>query len=269
MLLSYVDSPFFLKITLSFAAGCLWVPAATVITERYGPRIGGLIVGLPSTMLITLFFIGWTASVDAAAHATAIMPAINGVNCIFITIYVCLLQKGFQIALPGAFAAWFILSLGLLWVSLDNFFISVVLYISLFWIARYVLGRKPRKTGATPATENKRMRPRLLLLRGIFSGLVVVSAVVLALAGGPLVGGLTAMFPAMFTGTMYVTYYTYGTSFSAAVLESSILSTVSCLFYAAAVRYFYPLLGLGMGTAASILVSYSSAFLTYRYFNGK
>ncbi|MBN1224817.1 MAG: DUF3147 family protein, partial [Candidatus Aminicenantes bacterium] len=50
---------FLIKLVLSFFVGGAWVAAATLIADKYGTKIGGIIIGLPSTLLVSLFFIGW------------------------------------------------------------------------------------------------------------------------------------------------------------------------------------------------------------------
>ncbi|MDI9559183.1 MAG: DUF3147 family protein, partial [Pseudomonadota bacterium] len=55
-----MDNIFVLKLILSFIVGSLWITMVTILAEKYGTRIGGLMAGLPSTILISLFFIAWT-----------------------------------------------------------------------------------------------------------------------------------------------------------------------------------------------------------------
>ncbi len=47
-----MDNIFILKLVLSFIVGSLWITMGTVLAEKYGTKIGGLIAGLPSTILI-------------------------------------------------------------------------------------------------------------------------------------------------------------------------------------------------------------------------
>jgi len=50
------------------------VTLSTIAAERFGSKIGGLIGGLPSTVIVTLFFIGLTQTPQVAASATTIIP---------------------------------------------------------------------------------------------------------------------------------------------------------------------------------------------------
>lgn len=85
-----MDNIFVLKLILSFIVGSLWITMVTILAEKYGTRIGGLMAGLPSTIPISLFFIAWTQSERVAVDATTIVPIIGGINCIFIVAYIFL-----------------------------------------------------------------------------------------------------------------------------------------------------------------------------------
>ena len=38
--------PFTLKLILSFIVGAIWVTGATILAEKYGTKLGGVIVGI-------------------------------------------------------------------------------------------------------------------------------------------------------------------------------------------------------------------------------
>src|SRR3989344_1903322 len=90
---------FLLKLILTFIVGALWVNLGMIIAEKYGTKIGGVIAGLPSTALVTLFFIGWTQSAQFAAQSTTIVPIVTGISGFFVAVYLLLEKKGFFFAL--------------------------------------------------------------------------------------------------------------------------------------------------------------------------
>jgi hypothetical protein len=57
-----MDASFWIKLFLGFIVGSIWVTLTTVSAERFGSKVGGLIGGLPSTVVIALLFIGLTQS---------------------------------------------------------------------------------------------------------------------------------------------------------------------------------------------------------------
>jgi hypothetical protein len=110
-----------------------------------------------------------------------------------------------------------------------------------------------------------RYSPAILVFRAIFSGFVIVFAVVITKIGGPLMGGMFVMFPAMFMGMIFMTYFSQGAAFSAAVMKSSILGAISVVVYGIMARYTYIPLGLIGGTVVSIIVSFACSYLIHGY----
>lgn len=258
-----MDAIFITKLVLSFVVGSLWITLGTVLAEKYGTKIGGLVAGLPSTILISLFFIAWTQSIYVAVDTTTIVPIIGGINCLFIITYIALLRVNFWIALGGAFFIWSCFSLTLVFSGFNSFTGSLISYICMVFISHIIVeevlkvksepGRKIRYTGV------------LVFFRAVFSGFIIVVAVVVAKMGGPLLGGMFVMFPAMFVGMIFITYYSHGAAFSAAVMKSSILGAISVVIYGIAARYTYIPLGLIGGTAASLLLSFASSYLLHGF----
>jgi hypothetical protein len=255
--------PFILKLGLSFIAGSLWITMGTVLAERYGTKIGGLVAGLPSTILVSLFFIAWTQSLETAVAATTVVPVVGGINCLFIIAYIYLIRVNFWLAFAGALAVWFLLSLVLVIIQFDSFPFSLTAYVCMllfsYWVAETRLKIK--------SESGKKMRYTLpiILFRGIFSGLVIALAVAMTKIGGPLIGGTFAMFPAMFIGTLFITHFAHGASFSAAVMKASILGAISVVVYGTSVRYTYIPLGLLPGTLVSLALSFGCAFFIHRF----
>lgn len=46
---------FVIKTIISFVVGFVWITVASIFAERLGPRLGGVIAGLPATMVVALF----------------------------------------------------------------------------------------------------------------------------------------------------------------------------------------------------------------------
>jgi MFS family permease len=258
-----MDYLFVLKIALSFAVGSLWITAGTVIAERYGTKIGGLVAGLPSTILISMFFIGWTQSPEVAAAATTVVPLIGGINCLFVVTYMALVRRSVWFGFSAAILVWFALSSVVVLSAPDNFVVSLALYIILLFLSHQIAERR-LGVKSEPGRDVK-YRPSMMVYRALFSGFVIVTTVVLAKVGGPLAGGMCAMFPAMFVGTLFITYFAHGASFSAAVMKSSIIGATSVVVFGVGVRYSYPLLGLWAGTIASLAVSFGWSIAVHRF----
>ena len=254
---------FILKLFLSFFAGSLWITAGTVLAERYGTKIGGLIAGVPSTILLSFFFIAWTQSADIAVEATSIVPLIGGITCLFVVAYIVLLKVNFWVALAGALFVWSSLSYTVVFLKFNNFAVSLLMYVLLLFLS-YCFVDKVLKVRSEPGKE-LRFTFAAMLFRALFSGGVIALAVVMTKIGGPLLGGMFSMFPAMFIGILFITYFSNGPSFSAAVMKAAMPGAISVVVYGLSVRYTYLTLGLLWGTLVSFLASLASSFLIHYF----
>jgi uncharacterized membrane protein (GlpM family) len=252
---------FLIKLVLSFFVGGAWVMIATLLADKHGTKIGGLVAGLPSTALISLFFIGWTQSPAAAVEATTVIPLIGAVNALFLLVYISLVRANFWTALSSSLLFWCLSSFAIVILKFNDFYLSLVIYFivvpSSFFIVEKgikVKSKAARKTINTLGT---------ILFRGLFSGLIIALAVIMGKIGSPLLGGMFAMFPAMFTGTLLITFLTHGPLFSSAMMKVALISAISVVLYAVLVRYSYIPLGLLGGTLVSMAISFAAACLLH------
>ncbi|MBI3385923.1 DUF3147 family protein [Candidatus Gottesmanbacteria bacterium] len=255
---------FVFKLLLTFLVGSLWITYVTVIAEKLGPKIGGVLAGIPSTTLIALFFIGWTQTAAVAAAATTVLPLALGFSVLFAVIYILLSKVNFYLAIVSGMATWFAASLVIVLAKFDNFPVSlaasIVIISCSFLFVEYVLKIRSRLNVIyTYSFKN-------LVFRGLLSGSIITSAVFLAKVGGPILGGAFSSFPAVFLSTAVITHRIHGKDFSAAVMKNLMVSGgVNVLVYTVAARYFYLFYGLILGTLFAFLVSLVSAYFVLRF----
>ena len=244
--------------------GSIWITSATIIAEKFGTKLGGLITGIPFTAMISLFFIGWTQTTIFASQSTTIVPIIMGINTLLVVIYIILTPFNFYLAIVTSLIFWFISSLGIVFSGFDNFTHSLIGLAVLLAFSYFVLEKKTIiKSEGRQSTQYSVLQ---ILLRGAISGLIIVIAIIMAKIGGPLLGGAFAVFPAVTFSVMIITYYARGQSFSCAMLKVAALTgAINVVIYAIAVRYTYPCLGLIYGTLMSFAISLASAFFLFQY----
>ena len=253
---------------LTFIVGSVWITLATIIAERAGTKLGGIIAGLPSTMLIALFFIGWTQTPVIASRSTTVIPIVLGINALFIVAYVLLLRSNVYLAILSSLIIWFILAMILIFLKFDSFIYSLLGFALLSIVSYYVL-----EIRSDIKSEHKRdlkyTFPQILS-RGILSGIIICFALAMAKIGGPLLGGIFASFPAVTLSTMIITHSAQGKTFSAAVMKVLMMSaTVSGLIYAVTARYFYLHIGLIYGTLVSFMISLTGGYFIYTFVDKK
>jgi hypothetical protein len=128
----------------------------------------------------------------------------------------------------------------------------------------HIIAEKGLKVKSEPGKQ-MRYTTGIIIFRSLFSGFIIAFAVVITKVGGPLLGGMFVMFPAMFVSMIFMTYFSQGAAFSAAVMKSSILGAISVVVYGIVGRYSYIPLGLIGGTATSILISFGGSYFIHRY----
>jgi hypothetical protein len=256
-----VTSAFILKLVLSFFVGGLWITGGVALAERRGSKAGGLVLGFPSTVLLAIVFIGWTLSPRVAALATSVIPAVHGVNALYVLVTVSFLGRRFWAGWAAGLAVWAAGAFLVVFFKLDDFIGGLVVYAVLLAFCTARIGRilpKDAEAARGPAAG-----PLVVVARGVLGGTVVVLAVLIAKVGGPLVGGVFAIFPAVFTGALLATALSHGPGFTAAVMRSTLLGGASCVVFAAAVRLSFVPLGLVAGTLIAALAALSSTLLIW------
>lgn len=259
-----MGTAFWFKLGLSFIVGGAWVSLSTLAAERYGSKIGGLIGGLPSTVVVTLLFIGLTQTVSAASEATLLVPLAMGINGFFIIVFILTARRGLLPSLLLALLTWFILASVLIAIDIQHFYVSITGWIALVLICFLIIERWLK----IPSQMKVRVpyTPAQIIFRGLFGGTIIAFAVLMGKLGGPVYGGIFATFPAIFLSTLVITYRSAGVEFSQAVARSLITSgMITVPIYAILARYLFAWSGLIYGTAIALLLSYCSGYLTYLY----
>lgn len=263
-----MDSSFWIKLALGFLIGSLWVTLTTLSAERFGSKVGGLIGGLPSTVVIALLFIGYTQSPLVAAQATTVMPLAQGLNGLFILAFIVLIPYRLEIALPVSLLIWFSLAVFLFFLDLQNFLISIIGWLILFIFCFIVLERWMKIPSR--GMQGYTYPPSQLIWRALFGGAVIAFAVFMGKLGGPLLGGIFGSFPAMFLSTLVITSLIGGAAYSKPVGKSLLVSgLINVPLYEIMVRYLYPTVGLALGTTVAVVLSIGTGYLTFLFMKSR
>lgn len=255
---------FYLQLAASFVIGGLWVATATYIAERAGSKVGGLLGGLPSGLVVVLLFIGVAQGPDAAAATTTVIPLASAINTLFMITFARAARKGLFTSLGAAMAVWLMLQGAVVLSRVHSYIISVALCIAsvaaTYFAYERLVGVRSQKAEQTRHTRQQ------LVCRMLFSGAMIAFALFMSRAAGPIIGGIFAMFPAVYISTMVITYRAAGPELAVATSESLVLAgATNGLIYATAVRYLYPAMGLMGGTLLAYLVVIITASVLYQF----
>jgi hypothetical protein len=263
-----MEDLFYFKLILAFVVGSTMVTWATVAAERLGSRIGGLIGGIPSAVAISLFFIGYMQTPRLASEATGTIPLTMGLNGLFLVVYVGLTRWGAWAAMGGAVFFWFAVASLVIFLNFNNFLFSLLVFIPSL-VGSYLILEKYYHL---PSTGRILIRytPLQILSRAFFSGSIVSSAVYLSRAGGPVWGGLMAPFPTIYISTLIILAKSKGVGFSRRMTKPLLVSSmINVLAYSTAVRYFYLLFDLALGTGLALGVTAVSTYGIYWFLKNK
>ncbi len=240
-----------LRVGLAFVLAGTWIGGATMAGEKLGNRVGGLLVNLPSNIVLSLLFIGITKGVPFAVEAAAASTMGMTMNVLFIFVFVLALPRGIPAAITISLSMWFVSAVVLAFLRVE----SVALALLLFVIAA-VGGFVALEYGAEVVSVPKKRVPfslRGLLIRALFAGTVVASAVLIAQIAPAYITGIATTFPAVMLSTLTILAKTQGTAFTRATGKILMPSSSNIIVYAFAVRYLYPRLGLLAGTVVAFL----------------
>jgi hypothetical protein len=258
-----MDAAFWVKLALSFLVGSGWIALTTATAERRGSTLGGLIGGLPSTILVSLLFIGLTQTPKIAAETTTLMPLTQGVNGVFVVAFMLLARRGLVGALAGALAVWILLAGSVAGLAAHRLGVSVAGWL-LLAVACHVAADRWMHIPSQAHVSFRCTRSQLIL-RALFGGSIISSAVLASKLLSPVYAGILATFPATFFSTLAITYRSGGAEFARAVGKALMTSgMVNAALYPLAVRFLYPSCGLALGTALALGFSCLTASVTYR-----
>jgi len=255
---------FLLQLLLTFLVGSTWIYLTVQSGLRFGSKISGFIAGLPSTALLSFFFIGFTQSPEIASDATTIFPLAMAISGTFLVIYAWVSAHGFWPGMATSIIAWFGLSVAVLWLRPSHFGINLVVYavsmvIAYIILAKYIPVKSVPNTRSSPSGKHT-------VARSLFGGFIITLTVVIAKTGGPVLGGLFAGFPAMFISTLLISFKIQGLQFSRAMAKPLLVTgMITIAVYAVAMKYAYLSTGLYWGTLLAVCISAVSAYLTFRF----
>ncbi|MFA5929820.1 MAG: hypothetical protein WC861_02970 [Candidatus Micrarchaeia archaeon] len=252
---------FYIKLLLSFLVGGAYIAFTIWLSERFGSKIGGIAIGLPTTTIISLIFIAWTSDLSAAVAAVPIMPLVTAACTLFVAAFVHFYGVGRNRALAIALLAWALLTFPFVLLGADNILLSLLVAAVFFAIAVSYLGKFPHRK-----LPGIRLTKAEFLFRCIFAGAIVATAVLLSKTLGPVWGGLFAAFPAAYSSSLYLLSKKHGIGFTASVAASMPFGSIANVVFEVAFYCLALSLGLWGGLAAAYALSLVAAVLLYRFF---
>jgi hypothetical protein len=245
---------FNLQVLLSFLLAGSWIAILTLLAERMGSRAGGMIVNLPSNILITLIFISLTQGVGFVQEMTPAVPIGMLIDSVFLVVFVGLLRYRLLQAILGSLSAWLILAIAANQIRLESLWINVAVYAGVTLMAFLFVEYGWNIPAA--ARSRKRYTPFQIAVRAGFGGGIVGGVVLISHFVPAYLTGIVSTFPAVLFSSMVILAVNQGKAFAQATGKVMILSSSNIVVYAVSVCFLYPALGIAAGTVVSFLLAF-------------
>jgi uncharacterized membrane protein (GlpM family) len=259
-----MEKLFLIQLVTSFVVGGASLALLSLIAERASSKMAGIILSLPLTIAIGLFFTGWIASPEAVADAIVIIPAIEAAVMTYTIAYLYLSK----IKLPklwsmivctlGGILAWMAVAVPVAIFELNSIWISIIIYIFFTGLAYYLI---TYKTHTKSNLEPLKYSTGEKVVRAIFGGLIIVVVTYLSKTAGAFWGVMFSAFPAVFSSTLVIVHKNYDSDYLFKVWKNSPIAMNMFLAYGITAMYAFPAFGIWGGTLVCYLVSLVVAVL--------
>lgn len=253
-----------LQLLTSFLVGGGFIAFLSFAAERASEKVAGIIISLPSTIAISLFFMGWALSPQKVAQVAPVLPLSIGIIMIFACIYTYLskikLPKIWSIVFCASVSVilWLLISIPLAIYKFSDLRISVAGYIILTTIAYYFLSIRPKGKSTHILLKYSTTEK---FIRAGFAGCFIALAVYLSKTSGPFWGGVFSGFPAVYLSTLMIFHWHYDSAFLFKLYKNSPLGSIPLAIYPIATIYTFPTFGIFGGTLLSYAASLACFFV--------
>jgi hypothetical protein len=252
------DLYFALTLIVKMAITAGFLLAATVIAERFGPLVGGLVATLPVSAGPVYIFLALDHDAHFIAQSALGSLVTNAYNVVFALTYALLAQKrSLTVSLGGAFAVWIALSWAggaVTWTLALAVVLNIVMCGFSFWLSA------PLRHAPMPRVERRWYD---LLLRAGMVALLVGTVVTLSFRIGPTTSGNLAVFPIVLTSIMMILHRRVGGPATAAVLANAVIGLAGFCVAVVVLNLTADRLGSWIALTLTLAVSVGCNLLIY------
>lgn len=243
-----------IQLITSFLVGGIFIALQTLIAERVSVKWRGIVLTVPSTLALGLFFIGLTKTPLDMIEAANIIPAAMGPDYLFVMVFAVLSARGFLTSIISGLAVWAFGAFLLLKFPPATFVHSIWYGFPVVLFAYFIV----RKFPYIHALKQFPMNTKHIALRSLIGGFIITLIVFLAKTIGNIWGGLFSAFPAAFTSTFLIYYHLQGKAAMPSVAKSLFFpGAFNFIVYTFVAMMAFPKWGVWIGT----LAAYAATFL--------
>jgi hypothetical protein len=252
------DTPLSAVVLPALFAGLVAI-FVTAAIERWGGKIGGLLGTLPTTIVPAAAGLAATsASTSDFQAAMAMAPAGMLLNALTLYVWRVLppriedasIQRRLTLTLVVSLSAWAVGAVTTV-MAADLVRRSGIPLLAVGWaltVSLAALGIVACRHSPPAPAGSKNVGAVTLLARGVLAASAIGLSVWLAAAGGPLVAGVVAMFPAIFITTMVSLWLSQGEEVPVGAVGPMMLGSTSVAVYGLLAAWALPTLGTQIGS---------------------
>jgi hypothetical protein len=252
------DLFFALTLIVKMAVTAGFLLAATIVAERAGPLIGGLVATLPISAGPVYIFLALDHDAQFIAQSALGSLVTNALNVVFAVAYALLAQRqSLPVSLGGAFTAWF----GLSWAAgLVHWTLPLGIALNIVIIAISLVVVHPLRHVRVAAAPTRWYD---LVLRATMVALLVGVVVSLSFTIGPTASGNLAVFPIVLSSIMVILHRRIGGKPTAAIMANAVVGLAGFAIAVVTLNLTAVPLGSPLALTLALAVSVGANLLIY------
>ena len=233
------------------------------IAEHVSPKVAGLLSGYPLGAAIALFFYGLEVSPEFASKSALYTMIGLVASQAFVYCYyrASVYFKKWNIFCSSMISvAGYFLAIWLLHFIKVNHVLAIVLPIISIFLFSYLF----REIDNVKIQKRLTLSYRLLFLRAIFAGSIILIITGVAKWVNPTWAGLFSAFPVTLFPLMLIIHFTYSKTYVHTIVKNFPAGLGSLIAYSLTVSIVYPVCGIYLGTFVSFTMA--TVYLLIYYF---
>lgn len=224
----------------------------SVLAEKVGPRVSGVITGIPTATAIILFFYGIEQGVDFAVQSSVFNLA--GMLSLHTFIFMYFLvsknnsKKNIFLSTLVSLAGYFLVVFFLQQIEFDIFGAVIVSLLSVS-IFSYML----RKIEDTKIKKKVKLTFRVMLSRSLIASFIVVIITNIPQIVGTELAGIFSSFPTTVLPLVLIIHSSYGNKNAHTILKNVLNGQWAVIIYVVSLFFLLPILGVYLGTVSSYI----------------
>lgn len=232
------------------------VLGVTAVVARLGPKIGGVVAGLPIVVGPGLFFLALDETPAYVAEAAVFtLVSLSATQSFGLGFALAARRRSSLVSLLIAFAAWAATAFALLFVTLDAWS-AFALFVAAAIASRVAIGRLGSREFARPRGGGLAS----LLLRAALAGLLVGSTTLASARLGPHLAGILLAYPVGLTVIAYTIHQRQGPETLIGTLRAASLGMISIAAFGFVTAIAIEPLGAAAALPAALLASLAVTF---------